>query len=104
LEANKHWIHGISQDKRYPTKKIPAEIASNSARISLTFLIADETLIWGQGATSKTRGGAKITVSGDSGRLIRATGYENQRSDFGWERVHGAGFDVLHFTSSDMSK
>lgn len=103
LETNKHWVHGISQDKRRPTEKGPAETTNNGARISLTFrhigtfLSADENLIWGQGATSKTKERAKPTVSGDSGRLIRAMGYENQRSDFNWARAYGGGFDFLHF-------
>jgi len=84
-------------------KKSPAETANDGARISLTFrhigtfLSADETLIWGQGATSKTKERAKTPVSGDPGMLIRAMGYENQRSDFNWERAYGAGFDILHF-------
>lgn len=91
-------------------KKNPVEVAYDGARISLTFrhigtfLTADETLIWGQGATSKAREGAKRTVSGDPGRLIQAMGYENQRSDFNWERAYGTGFDTLHFHSSDMAK
>lgn len=91
-------------------EKSPGETVIDGARISLTFrhigtfLNADETLIWGQGATSKTREEAKPTISGDPGRLIHAMGYENQRSDFNWERAYGAGFDILHFTSSDVSK
>lgn len=91
-------------------KKNSAEAAYDGARISLTFrhigtfINADEILIWGQGATSKTREGAKPTISGDAGRLIHAMGYENQRSDFNWERAYGAGFDVLHFISSDFPK
>lgn len=90
-------------------KKCPAETANDGVRISLTFrhigtfLNADETLIWGQGATSKTREGAKSTVSGDPGRLIHAMGYENQRSDFNWERAYGGGFDILHFISHNTS-
>ncbi|EJC99556.1 uncharacterized protein FOMMEDRAFT_31217 [Fomitiporia mediterranea MF3/22] len=58
-------------------------------------------LIWGQGATSKSRLTARSISSNGSERaaLIRAFGVENHSPEFDWKRAYGRGFDVLHFTS-----
>lgn len=81
---------------------------TSGERISLTFrrigtfLTADESYIWGQGATSKTRGTAKpVTPADPSFRedridLIKAFSKENQDSDFNWAQWYSAGSDVLH--------
>jgi hypothetical protein len=76
-------------------------------RISLTFrsigtfLNAEETHIWGQGATAKTKAEARLVINGDEGeseRIVRAFGVENRLSEFDWEKHYGQGFDVLHMT------
>jgi len=113
LETNGKWLHSIRQDKRPDTIKTPAELAYNGERISLTFrhigtfLNNDETKIWGQGATNKSKGLAQATINGDpilAQKLIDAFGEENQSTDFDWRKVYGAGFDVLHFKSSTESE
>lgn len=106
LKTNEKWLHSIRHDKRPVVQKTPEELAFNGERISLTFrhigtfLDKDETRIWGQGAKGKTRekAGQVIRSSKETGKMIRAFGLENSRSDFVWERAYGRGFDVLHFT------
>ncbi|CAG7854776.1 SubName: Full=Uncharacterized protein {ECO:0000313/EMBL:CCA66317.1} [Serendipita indica DSM 11827] len=105
-ETNKRWLHGIRQDKREEFLKVKEELAFNGERISLTFrhiatfLSPDQKLIYGQGATGKTKEEARPTISGDkeaTQRMIDAFGFENQQSDFDWDATYGNGFDVLHF-------
>lgn len=64
---------------------------------------SDEPLIWGQGATSKTRLGARPVVNGQTSEavtLIRAFGRENNSPDFDWEANYGRGYDVLHMRAA----
>lgn len=105
LRTNTRWLHAIRQDKRADRDKTAPELAHGAARISLTFrrigtfIDASQTLIWGQGATSKTRDGAKEVLNGqteEAVRLLKAFGAENNKSEFDWEEWYGAGFDVLH--------
>jgi len=110
LETNRVWLHGINRDKRPDSEKTLAELSleTSGARISLTFrhigtfLSADGSLIWGQGATSKDKEHAKpVTPRSPEFRetrinLIRAFSAENQDSEFNWEEGYGAGSDVLH--------
>ncbi|KAG8835677.1 hypothetical protein FRC17_001866 [Serendipita sp. 399] len=108
-ETNKRWLHGIRQDKREEFLKGKEELAFDGERISLTFryigtfLSADQSKIYGQGATGKTKEDAKPTISGDkeaAQQMIDAFGFENQQSDFDWDATYGHGFDVLHFTNA----
>ena len=109
LDTNAKWMHGIRTDKRIPTVKNAAEVFNNQERISLTFrqigtfLTADQSHIYGQGATGKTKQEARPIVLGgaDAARLIMAFGNENHQSDFDWQANYGEGFDVLHFTPRD---
>ncbi|KAF1931435.1 uncharacterized protein M421DRAFT_418072 [Didymella exigua CBS 183.55] len=105
LRSNEKWLHGIMADKRLPTERSAPETAYCGTRISLTFrhiatfLDAKETVIWGQGATSKDQRGAADIVENDepeAERLICAFGAENHSNDFNWEDWYGDGFDVLH--------
>ncbi|KAG7286815.1 hypothetical protein NEMBOFW57_009132 [Staphylotrichum longicolle] len=106
LLTNTTHLHAIRPDKRPAQAKSPAELAHHGARISLTFrhiatfIDASSSLIWGQGATSKSRGGARAVVNGQTDeavRLLQAFGAENnQGRGFDWEGWYGAGFDVLH--------
>ncbi|KAJ4332620.1 hypothetical protein N0V87_008248 [Didymella glomerata] len=105
LHSNEKWLHGIMPDKRLPTERSALEIAHGGARISLTFrhiatfLDAKETVIWGQGASSKDARGAADVVNGDAveaSRVVRAFGAENHSNDFKWDEWYGEGFDVLH--------
>lgn len=106
LATNQHWLHAIRQDRRADRDKAPAELAYGSARISLTFrrigtfIDASQTLIWGQGATAKTRAGAGAVVNGQTDeavRLLKAFGAENNLgAGFKWAEWYGGGFDVLH--------
>lgn len=109
LKTNMKWLHSIRQDKRAEREKTPAELAFKGGRISLTFrqigtfLDKDETIIWGQGATGKTRETAKPVINGQSAEaieMLKAFGAENNSSIFDWEARYGKGFDVLHISNS----
>ncbi|KXJ95046.1 hypothetical protein Micbo1qcDRAFT_216712 [Microdochium bolleyi] len=109
LQTNMKWLHGIRQDKRQEREKTEQELAFDGSRISLTFrrigtfLDAENTLIWGQGATGKTRDAARDVVNGQTQQavdMLRAFGRENQLSEFDWDAFYGKGFDVLHITAS----
>ncbi|CAK7217728.1 hypothetical protein SCUCBS95973_003243 [Sporothrix curviconia] len=109
LQTNMKWLHAIRQDKRISREKTPAELAYGGGRISLTFrqigtfLSADQTLIWGQGAVGKTRNEARAVVNGQSDeaiRMLQAFGTENHSSTFDWAKHYGKGFDVLHMSCS----
>lgn len=106
LETNAKWLHAINHNKRPLHLESPEEQFMNGERISLTFrhigtfLTADESQIYGQGAKGKTRETARPVVKGteEATKLLEAFGKENQQSDFDWEAVYGEGSDVLHFT------
>jgi hypothetical protein len=111
-ESNKRWLHGIRQDKRADFLKVEEETAFGGERISLTFrhigtfLSTNQTMIYGQGATGKTKAEARPTINGNreaSQLMINAFGFENQQSDFDWDSTYGAGFDVVHFTSEQAT-
>lgn len=105
LKTNAQYLHGINWDRRPTVELVDAEKAFGGRRISLTFrhiatfLNADSTRIWGQGATETTKEMARPVVNGDtehSGRVLSAFGAENQASTIVWEEIYGGGFDVLH--------
>ncbi|KAJ7502597.1 hypothetical protein B0H11DRAFT_1989275 [Mycena galericulata] len=108
-ETNAKWLHGINQDKRIITMKSAAEMFQEGERISLTFrhigtfLSADQTRIWGQGAVGKTKDAARPVVHGakESEALILAFGAENHMSDFDWEQHYGMGFDIVNFKTKE---
>jgi 2OG-Fe(II) oxygenase superfamily len=108
-ETNSKWLHGINHDNRPLKIKSDAERYQGGERISLTFrhigtfLTADESKIYGQGARGKTKeiAGTVIHGTGETSRLIQAFGEENHRSDFDWDKNYGEGFDVLHFTKQE---
>ena len=104
LESNMRWLHGINTDKRPMQERLPAENAYGGMRISLTFrhigtfLSADSSRIWGQGATVKFYPG-QATINGiesSSEEMVQAFGTENQSTEFNWDKSYGSGFDVLH--------
>jgi len=111
-ETNARWLHGINQDKRFIMHKSEAERYEGGERISLTFrhigtfLSADQTKIWGQGAKGKTQEEARTVVNGtkESADLIWAFGLENRLSNFDWNRSYGAGFDVLNFKQEEETR
>jgi len=105
LQTNMRWLHSIRQDRRADRDKTPAELSHGGARISLTFrqigtfLDANNTLIWGQGAKGKTRAEANPVVNGQTPnavKMLQAFGRENHASEFDWNAMYGCGFDVLH--------
>ncbi|KAK1244683.1 hypothetical protein MKX07_003482 [Trichoderma sp. CBMAI-0711] len=109
LQTNMKWLHAIRRDRRADRDRSDAELAYGGRRISLTFrhigtfLDSDETIIWGQGATGKTRDSAHAIKNGQSSdavNMIRAFGMENHASDFDWDAHYGGGFDVLHINNS----
>ncbi|EGY15524.1 isochorismatase family protein family [Verticillium dahliae VdLs.17] len=109
LVTNMRWLHAIRQDKRAERDKTAPELAFAGGRISLTFrqigtfLDRDGTLIWGQGATGKTRADAHPVVNGqgpEAVAMLRAFGTENHASEFDWDAHYGQGFDVLHMSSA----
>jgi alkylated DNA repair dioxygenase AlkB len=112
LQTNARWMHSVHTDKRPDDTKDPSE---RGARISLTFrrigtfltrADADppQQLIYGQGATRKTRAEAQPVVqqggAPQAERLLAAFGAENHRSEFDWDGAYGEGFDVLHFAAA----
>jgi len=110
--TNTRWLHGINPDKRLPTDRLPLELTHGGSRISLTFrhigtfLNAEGSRIWGQGATAKRKEQARRTVNGDEKRteaMVRAFSAENRESGEGWDwkSTYGVGFDVLHFKSTE---
>lgn len=107
LETNKKWLHSVRTDKRPDNTKTGEELFENGERISLTFrrigtfLTADQSRVYGQGAKGKTKEDARPVVNGgpDAEKLLLAFGYENQSSDFDWQAGYGEGYDVLHFTA-----
>jgi alkylated DNA repair dioxygenase AlkB len=107
LETNRKWLHSVRTDKRPEKTKSAEERFENGERISLTFrrigtfLSADQTHIYGQGAKGKTKEDATPVVNGgpEAAELLSAFGHENQSSGFDWQSGYGAGFDVLHFTA-----
>ncbi|KAI0072333.1 hypothetical protein K474DRAFT_1727997 [Panus rudis PR-1116 ss-1] len=104
LETNRKWLHSINTDKRPEITKSEAELFNNGERISLTFrhigtfLTADQSHIYGQGAKGKTKEDARPIVNGgaEAEKLIIGFGDENHRSDFDWDAAYGEGSDVLH--------
>ena len=119
LTTNSRWMHSVHTDKRPENTKDPAE---RGPRISLTFRhigtfltpapppagqgqeeqqTQQQQLIFGQGATGKTRAQARPVVHGgeEAERLLAAFGAENHQSEFDWEKAYGEGFDVLHFST-----
>lgn len=113
LATNGKWLHGIRPDKRPTSQKTDAELAFGGYRISLTsrhictFLSltenVDEPVIWGQGAVSKTRDGARPVINGQTPEavsMLKAFGKENHSSEFNWEETYGGGFDVLHMNAA----
>ncbi|PHH51649.1 hypothetical protein CFIMG_004477RAa [Ceratocystis fimbriata CBS 114723] len=112
LYTNKHWLHGIRPDKRADVDKDEAAKAFGGGRISLTFrliatfLSADETSIWGQGATGKTKAAAGKVMNGDrdaTEKLVLAFGRENQDPWFDWDEAYEGGSDVLHMKLDNES-
>ncbi|GAB0135260.1 hypothetical protein EsDP_00003605 [Epichloe bromicola] len=108
LKTNMKWLHSIRQDKRAEREKTPSELAYEGQRISLTFrhigtfLDKDENMIWGQGATSKTRDAAKSVINGqgpEAIEMLKAFGAENNSSVFDWEARYGKGFDIIKAAS-----
>ena len=105
LPTNAEYLHGINADKRPQVELTEAEKAFSGQRISLTFrnigtfLNADSTRIWGQGAVRTTKDEANAVINAnaaESERLVRAFGLENQSSKVDWDAIYGDGFDVLH--------
>ncbi|KAF7548995.1 hypothetical protein G7Z17_g6688 [Cylindrodendrum hubeiense] len=109
LKSNMKWLHAIRQDKRSLKEKSAAELAYDSGRISLTFrqigtfLDRDETVIWGQGATGKTREEAHAVINGqtpEAVQMLKAFGTENHATEFDRDAHYGKGFDVLHMSNA----
>ncbi|KAI0842353.1 hypothetical protein F5Y06DRAFT_125545 [Hypoxylon sp. FL0890] len=109
LITNMRWLHGIRQDKRMDREKSDEELAFDGGRISLTFrkigtfLDRESRLIWGQGATAKTREAAKPVINGQTPeaiKMLQGFGRENQLTEFDWDEYYGDGFDVLHISTA----
>jgi nicotinamidase-related amidase/glutathione S-transferase len=109
LLTNQRWLHGIRPDKRMASEKSEAESAFGGGRISLTFrtigtfLDKDTRMIWGYGATAKTKDQAKTVINGETleaEEMIRAFGKENHATEFDWAETYGGGFDVLHISNA----
>ena len=106
LDTNAKWLHSIRHDNRPFHIKSEEERYMNGERISLTFrnigtfLNADGTKIWGQGAVAKSAAEARdvLTDRGAVEELIDWFGRENHQSNFDWKGVYGQGSDVVNFT------
>ena len=114
--TNQHYLHAIRADKRSAHEKSPEELAFNGERISLTFrqigtfINTSTKMIWGQGATGKTREEAKSILQGaeaekEGEKMIKAFGAENHWSGgWIWEGYYGRGFDVVNFEGHEVAK
>lgn len=122
LRTNRLTTHEIRPDKRLQSLLSPSEVAFSGSRISLTFrsigtflspslsatpsVSPPPVLIWGQGATSKSKTLAKPVLNGEDGegeeakRLLVAFSRENHRMEFDWDVEYGSGSDVLHLNGS----
>ena len=106
LETNAKWLHSVRHDNRPLHTKSEEERYMNGERISLTFrnidtfLSADGSKIWGQGAVAKSAKEARdvVTDQEEVERLVGWFGRENHQSDFDWQGVYGQGSDVVNFT------
>jgi len=106
LETNSKWLHSVRHDNRPFHTKTEEERYMDGERISLTFrnigtfLSADGTKIWGQGAIAKSadEAGNVVTDREEVEKLIVWFGRENHQSDFDWQQVYGQGSDVVNFT------
>ncbi|KAF2874420.1 hypothetical protein BDV95DRAFT_488072 [Massariosphaeria phaeospora] len=105
LDSNEKWLHGIMADKRMQSERSEAELAYSGIRISLTFrqigtfIDADSSVIWGQGATAKEHRDAQDVINDDEDeteRILQAFSRENHSTKFDWDEWYGEGFDVLH--------
>lgn len=109
-QTNANWLHSIRADKRPMAEKSEEELAYDGERISLTFrhigtfVDLKNELIWGQGATGKTREDAKQILQGDEATkageaMIIGFGQENHApaSEWDWEETYGGGYDVVDF-------
>ena len=111
--TNRIWMHAIRPDRRPHSAKTESELAFKGERISLTFrqigtfINPRRGLIWGQGATRKTKEEAQSICKGvgaaeQSERMIRAFGQENHQSyNFDWFEHYGLGFDVIETGTQD---
>ena len=108
--TNRRCLHSIRPDKRPHSQRLPQEIAFDGERISLTFrcistfLDPEKGLIWGQGATSKSRDTAGQVVENEEAateKMIQAFGHENQSMEFDWAKYYGDGFDVVNLKVVD---
>lgn len=110
--SNANWLHSIRPDKRPDSEKTKDECLQNGERVSLTFrhiatfIDPKRNLIWGQGATAKTKDEASPILSGEEAanegeKLIIGFGKENHQNDesFDWDKVYGTGFDVVNFVT-----
>lgn len=108
--TNANWLHSIKADKRPGFEKSHEELDFDGERISLTFrnigtfIDPKKKTIWGQGATCKDLAGAQAILQGqyaeETGeQMIIGFGKENHLNDseFSWQEVYGAGFDVVNF-------
>jgi len=106
LETNAKWLHSVRHNNRPLHTKSEEERYMNGERISLTFrnigtfLSADGTKIWGQGAVAKSPEEARdvVTDQEEVERLINWFGRENHQSGFDWQGAYGQGSDVVNFT------
>lgn len=108
--TNANWLHAIRADKRPICEKTEDELAFDGQRISLTFRLIgtfidlERQLIWGQGATSKSRAYAQRILKGRDAEtageeMIIGFGKENHciEAEFNRQEVYGKGFDVVNF-------
>ena len=114
--TNQHYLHAIRADKRPVSEKLPVELAFNGERISLTFrhigtfINTDLRMIYGQGATGKSREKAMPILRGEEAekegeKMIKAFGVENHySSEWAWDEWYGRGFDVMDFDRHELKE
>lgn len=112
-ETNRRWLHGIRPDRRPASQKSREELEFNEERISLTFrhigtfFRPSENTIWGQGAVSKDPDRPYPVIHCEplnTDQLIHAFGQENRDPEFDWDRVYGAGFNIVNFVTTPVAK
>lgn len=119
-DTNRHFVHGIKQDKRLITLKADDELIYDCQRISLTFRCIEtfrcrgrqlQSMLFGQGSPRRI----PVLLPSDSDikgihegheedkdteviQLLQAFSAENKTSMFDWDENYGRGFDVINIS------
>lgn len=95
-EDNRVWLHQIKKDVNLPTSdEFEGERISFTFRSISTFIHPAKMLIYGSGATSKSKEFAAKIDNSTAETLLHAFSAENKTVDFDWDLYYGNGFDCI---------